>query len=115
MKVIIAGSRTISDTTPVLEAITESGFAISEVVCGMAQGVDRTGQLLAAKAMIPVMEFPADWRRLGKSAGRARNWEMARYADALIAVWDGNSGGTRHMIETARKQGLKVFVKVVLL
>ena len=113
MKVIIAGSRAIRDTTPVLEAIYESGFEISEVVCGMAQGVDRIGQLLAVRAMIPVKEFPADWRRLGKSAGRARNWEMARYADALIAVWDGKSGGTRHMIEAARKQGLKVFVKEV--
>lgn len=113
MKVIIAGSRSIRDSMPVIEALYDSQFPISEAVCGMAQGVDLMGRAIALRRGIPVKEFPADWRRLGKAAGRARNWEMARYADALVAVWDGKSGGTRHMIETARKQGLKVFVKLV--
>jgi hypothetical protein len=29
---------------------------------------------------------------------------------ALIAVWDGKSPGTKHMIETAKARGLPVFV-----
>lgn len=36
--------------------------------------------------------------------------QMAEYADALVAFWDGKSKGTKHMIETARKHGLKVRV-----
>jgi hypothetical protein len=35
---------------------------------------------------------------------------MARDADALIAVWDGESRGTRTMIEFAAKHGLRVSV-----
>lgn len=35
---------------------------------------------------------------------------MADYADALIAIWDGESRGTANMIEEAEKRGLKVFV-----
>lgn len=38
---------------------------------------------------------------------------MAKYADALVAVWDGRSKGTRHMIETATREGLRVYVQVV--
>lgn len=34
---------------------------------------------------------------------------MGDYAEALIAVTNG-SGGTRNMIEYAKKKGLKVFV-----
>jgi hypothetical protein len=35
---------------------------------------------------------------------------MAGMADALIAVWDGKSRGTKNMIETAQSMGLKLHV-----
>jgi len=35
---------------------------------------------------------------------------MAEYAEALIAVWDGESRGTRDMIFKASNTGLKVFI-----
>jgi hypothetical protein len=38
---------------------------------------------------------------------------MAMYADALIALWDGSSRGTRHMIKVANMQGLKVHVHYI--
>jgi hypothetical protein len=34
----------------------------------------------------------------------------ASVADALIAFWDGKSRGTKNMIDTATKRGLKVAV-----
>ena len=40
MKVIIAGSRTIHTYSLVAEAVRQSGYTISEVVCGMGLGVD---------------------------------------------------------------------------
>ena len=112
VRVIIAGSRTVRDYRDVLKAIAESGFEISQVVCGMAQGADLMGRFWAKNQRPPieVAEFPADWKRLGKQAGFARNYEMARNADALIAVWDGYSRGTEHMISVARKLGLQMFV-----
>jgi hypothetical protein len=36
---------------------------------------------------------------------------MAENAEALIAIWDGQSKGTKNMIDTATKKGLLVFVK----
>ena len=33
---------------------------------------------------------------------------MAKYADGLIAVWDGISKGTKNMIEVARSRNLKI-------
>ena len=36
---------------------------------------------------------------------------MADNADALIAIWDGESRGTKHMIDIARRKGLKVWIQ----
>jgi len=103
MKTIIAGSRTITDMAHISEAVDESGFEITEVVSGCADGVDKLGEEWADWMGLPVKRFPADWKQYGKSAGYQRNEEMARYADALIAIWDGSSKGTAHMIDIAKK------------
>lgn len=110
MKVIIAGSRSITNAATVANAIKESGFPVSEVVSGGARGVDKIGEFYAAIDKIPIKQFIPDWDGLGKVAGFIRNQAMADYADALIAVWDGKSRGTKDMIDRATKKGLKVFV-----
>lgn len=113
MKTIIAGSRGITNLHDVICAVADSGFEITEVVSGCARGVDRLGEQWAALNKLPVQQFPAKWYELGRSAGLVRNVVMAEYADALVAVWDGQSRGTRHMIETAQKHGLKVYVATI--
>lgn len=110
MKTIIAGSRDIVNMDHIMFAISVSGFHITEVVSGTARGVDRLGEEWAKANSVPVKSFPADWDRYGKSAGHRRNTEMALYADALIAVWDGVSSGTHDMILKARNRKLKVFI-----
>jgi hypothetical protein len=109
MKTIIAGSRTIKDFGVVCNATLKSGFEITEVVCGMAEGVDKLGRKWAIDASIPVKEFPADWAKFGRAAGLIRNVEMAHYAEALILVWNGVSRGSAHMLLTAQKLGLKIY------
>jgi hypothetical protein len=109
MKVIIAGSRSIYYINLVVRAIKESGFDITEVVCGEARGVDTLGKRWAKGNNIPVKSFPADWETYGKSAGYKRNVDMAEYAEALIAITIG-SPGTKHMINISRNKGLLVFV-----
>ena len=111
MRTIIAGSRTISNPLAVESAIRDSGFEITEVYCGMARGVDLMGKHWAEKRGIHVREFPANWKQYGKAAGPIRNTHMASEADALIAIWDGDSKGTKNMIELARKNNLKVYIK----
>ena len=99
MKVIIAGTRTVKDYALVVQAIERSGYKITEVVSGCATGVDWLGEQWARANDVPVKEMPADWNRHGKSAGPQRNRAMAEYADAAIIIWDGESRGTRNMIE----------------
>lgn len=113
MRVIIAGSRNITDPQQVAHSVIMSSFKITEVVSGCARGVDTLGEEFAATLNIPVKKFPADWNTWGKAAGFKRNQEMADYADALIAIWDGESRGTMDMIEKAKEKGLKIFVDIV--
>lgn len=113
MRVIIAGSREIKDLALVEKAIKESGFEVTMVVSGGARGVDRLGEMWAARKGIPVKVFPADWTHYGKGAGRKRNTEMVEFAEALVAVWDGTSPGTHDTIKKARWMGRKVHVLVV--
>jgi len=110
MKTIIAGGRNLKDEAMVLQAIDKSGFVISELVCGMAQGIDLIAKAWAQNLKIAITEFPADWKRYGRAAGPIRNQQMADYADALIAIWDGKSPGTKSMIRNAQIKGLNVYV-----
>ncbi len=112
MKIIIAGSRTITAYDIVKTAIEESNTnnKATEIVCGMAQGVDLLGKKWADENNIKVKEFPADWNQYGKSAGYKRNQEMAKYSNGLLAIWDGRSRGTKHMIDIAKELNLKVYI-----
>lgn len=64
----------------------------------------------ARRNNVPVEKYPANWDKYGKSAGYIRNEEMAKVADSLLAIWDGKSRGTKHMIDIATKKGLTVFI-----
>jgi hypothetical protein len=55
------------------------------------------------------MLFSADWDKLGKRAGVLRNEDMAKKADALVLIWDGESRGSANMLETARRYHLKIY------
>ena len=110
MKVIVAGSREGFVAKNTFEAIEESKFEITEIVSGTARGVDKDGEYYAGLNKIPVTRFIPDWNLEGKKAGILRNIKMAEYADALVAVWDGKSVGTKHMIETMQKLNKPVYV-----
>lgn len=113
MKTIIAGSRDINIYGTLLDAIEASEFEITEVLSGRANGVDKLGELWATLARVPISYYPADWDTYGKSAGYRRNAEMVKDAEALIAVWDGESRGTKHTIELAKKKGIPVYIERV--
>lgn len=112
--IIIAGSRDIQNYFLISENLDrliplETREKI-EVVSGCAMGVDTMGEWWASANHIPIVKFPADWDTHGKRAGYIRNEEMAKYSKCLIAFWDGNSKGTKHMIDLAKKYNLKLKV-----
>lgn len=112
--VIIAGSRSIKDIKVVNQRMEEirasQSLQIQEIVSGTAHGVDQLGEKWAESMNIPIKRFPAEWDKYGKSAGFRRNKQMAKYADVLVAIWDGKSKGTQHMIKVAQAMGLEVLV-----
>lgn len=122
MKLIIAGSRSVRPTPEQISneiRLIEKPWSgtrvdpyedIAEVVSGTANGADLAGEAWAAECSIPLRRFPADWDKHGKVAGKLRNREMADYADALLAFWDGMSSGTADMVcrMVARGKPVKV-------
>lgn len=131
MRVIIAGSRHFTSYEIVEKAIKDSGFKITTILCGDCRGVDRIGKHWGYDNKIPVQDYPAKWgdlnapnalikkNKYGKAynarAGFDRNLQMAQNADALIAVWDGVSTGTKNMIDLAEKHNLNISIHLVLL
>ena len=125
MRIIIAGSRTFSDyeylKKETEEIIKENmGLFPQEIfiISGTASGADTLGEKFCKENSYNLVRFPAEWETLGKKAGYVRNKEMAKYANKdtvsiLIAFWDGKSRGTKHMINIARKEKLKIYIKNV--
>lgn len=100
MRVIFAGPR---DYEPqhheIAAAVKASGWVVDFAIAGGARGVDTVAIEWAASEHIPHHVEPAQWERYGRNrAGAVRNRVMEKQADALIALWDGISRGTRDMI-----------------
>jgi hypothetical protein len=113
MRTIVAGSRWGIEYTDVVNAIQNCGWAPSLIISGGASGVDSHGEHYAVSHGIPFEVYRADWKKYGLAAGPIRNTEMGKNADSLIAIWDGESSGTKNMVTVARKMGLKIYEKVV--
>ena len=122
LRVIIAGSRDFNDYILLKESCiniindkTMYQYA-TKIISGGARGADRLGELFAKDMGLELVVFIPDWDGLGKRAGYVRNEEMAKFAvkdgndGMLIAFWDGESRGTKHMIDLAKKHGLEVHV-----
>lgn len=111
-QVIIAGGRDFADYG-LLQAKCDQFFREkppTAIISGAARGADTLGARYARERGVPVLEFPADWERLGKRAGMVRNLQMLDSADAVVAFWDGQSRGTAHMINETKKRGLPLRV-----
>ena len=113
MIVIVCGSRGWTDSAKIKEVLAEIEPDI--VIAGGARGADRLGAQAARDLGIKVEEYPvtsADWQREGKRAGLNRNYLMLNEGkpDIVLAFWDGQSRGTKHMIDISREKGVEVEV-----
>ena len=114
-RVIIAGGRQFNDYG-LLSAKCDGILSQKRmthkiiIISGTARGADTLGERYARERGYTVERFPADWNTLGKRAGYVRNCQMADNADALIVFWDGESPGTKNMVEIARERNLAVRV-----
>jgi hypothetical protein len=130
MKLLVSGGRKFNKISILLKEIKcliKSGYQITEIVHGDALGADTVAKKVALHLGIKHTPFPADWSNLdvegcivkttkgGKKynslAGTNRNREMSEYIGddgVLLAVWNGKSTGTKHMIDTIRYTGREV-------
>ena len=111
MKLVVAGGRDIFDVAFIHGAINDYPHVIDMVITGGASGVDAIAHTIAREHGLPTRVFPADWR-LGRRAGPLRNKQMAEEGDALLAIWDGASRGTKNMIDEMRALGKPVVVVI---
>lgn len=104
-----------------------SGYDLDKVTVrhGGAQGVDEMAQVWSQDNGVNVETYLPDWRPTStkptiakrnadrgipsdKRAGFRRNTRMLDGATHLVAFWDGQSGGTKDMIDKAIEAGLDV-------
>lgn len=121
LKVVIAGSRTIKSEaayakflTHMAESLTkhanstlarQSGYQSLVIISGGAEGVDQFAKRYAKENAYLYREFKPLYRHKGDDrAPLRRNVDMAKLGDILIAVWNGRSPGTKHMINTIKKK-----------
>ena len=95
------------------EAIELFGIP-DEGVEGGANGADKLFKHLMLELKIPVRTMAADWTHFGKAAGVLRNKQMADYVREregfAIGLWDGESRGTKHMMDYCARWGIPTLV-----
>ena len=113
-RVISAGGRDFNDYQMLKATMDKLLCNITDdvvVICGQARGADTLGEQYAKEKGFTIDYYPAQWKLYGKRAGYLRNEQMAQVAEALVAFWDGESRGTKSMIELAKQYGLRVRIK----
>lgn len=109
MKIAVIGSRnlTVEDLGKYLPEET------TEIVSGGAKGVDTCAREYASAKGLKLTEFLPEYNRYGRGAPLKRNLQIIDYADCVLAFWDGQSRGTKFVIERCKAQGkpVRVFLK----
>ena len=106
MKVAIIGSRGITRVN-LKDFIPED---TTEIVSGGARGVDTCARNFAKENNLILTEFLPDYEHFGRGAPLRRNIEIIDYSDLVLAFWDGESRGTKFVIENCRKRNKQVLV-----
>lgn len=109
---VVAGSRSIKDPRIVEQAIIDSGFKISDIVSGLAKGVDILGWNWAKMHNIPTQDFKVTKEEWAASlaAGHIRNGKMEKVSKQGILLIQGNSSGSEGMLSLLKKANKPVHV-----
>ncbi len=109
MKIAVIGSRGLSVENLELYLPKET----DEIVSGGAKGVDTSARKYAKEKGVKLTEFLPEYEKYGRSAPLKRSITIIEYADAVLAFWDGQSRGTKFVIDNCRKRNipLKVYIK----
>jgi len=81
---------------------------IGVVIEGDARGADRIAGYWARKNRIENLKYPADWDKIGRRAGLARNRQMLREGKPDVVVAFPGGSGTAHMVRIEKEAGVEV-------
>ncbi|MBT2242653.1 DUF2493 domain-containing protein [Sphingobium sp. BHU LFT2] len=107
-RILICGGRTFNDQAAFARVM--EGREPAVIINGGAAGADRLARMWAGYRAIATFTFPADWERMGPSAGPRRNQRMIDEGkpDLVIAFPGGRV--TADMIRRSRAAGIPVIV-----
>lgn len=106
MKVAVIGSRNL--TVDNLENYLPEN--VTEIVSGGAMGIDKCARNYAVENNLKLTEFLPEYEKYGRRAPLVRNLQIIDYADRVIAFWDGESHGTKFVIENCKRLNKSVMV-----
>ena len=113
LKVAIVGSRSIIDEKFVNRILNAYKFIFGKpikVISGGAKGIDTFGEKWADSLGIEKQIFLPDWDKYGKKAGYIRNEDIIKNCDICLAIWDGESKGTKNDFEWCWKYNKPVIL-----
>lgn len=116
-RVLVCGSRSIKNYALVANAIDDAPFDVDRVIHGDAEGVDTSADVYCTLNSIPARGVSPDYEKFSdnkKYAPLARNKKIFKQADAVIAIIEGRSRGTEHVIGLAKSDGMDIAKKVQL-
>lgn len=114
-KLMISGSRSIKNLKMIFDELEKIYAAHPDIILisGGAKGVDSIAEEWGRFRKLPIEQHKPDWAKYGKGAGIVRNKEMVLAADFVLIFWDGESKGTKSVIDFCEKQGKKYLLKKI--
>lgn len=112
MKVVVCGSRDWVDKQIIRDRLLQLPSNVI-IIEGGCRGVDLMAREVALDIGLEVVEFPAAWKKHGKSAGPKRNIKMLNTGPQLVIAFHDDlqkSKGTKHIVGEARKRDIDVEV-----
>lgn len=109
MRILVCGGRLFDDWRRVSVALDDILAPLNGAILlqGGAPGADRLAVKWAETRNVPVITFPANWRR-GKRAGPERNaFMLAEGKPDMVVAFPGGPG-TENMVTQAIAAGVKV-------
>ena len=96
MRVVVTGGRYFDDAPRLfgaLDTLHQHRGPITCVIQGGGAGADELARSWAVLRRVPFDTYPADWTRLGRSAGPIRNREMLeRSMPDVVVAFEGGAG-----------------------
>ena len=106
MKTAIVGSRSIV-SLDIAKYIPEG---TTEIISGGAHGADTLAREYAQRNNIKLTEFLPEYNLYRRGAPLKRNIRIIENADIVVALWDGHSMGTKHVIDNCVSRNIEVKV-----